>query len=36
MHDFITPNGVTYLIVKLCVLLLAIALWWIISTPQAI
>ena len=36
MHGFTTPNGMTYLMVKLCVLLLAIVLWWIVSTPQAI
>lgn len=35
MHPLLAPDDILYLLVKLCVLLLVMAVWWIVTTAPA-
>jgi len=36
MHTYLAPDGVLYLLVKLCVLMLALLLWWVVTAPAVV
>lgn len=36
MQPILYPDGLTYLIVKLCVLFLALLVWWVVATPTVV